>query len=318
MKFPLYHQLIIIISIAIIFNIVLLWISPLPIIGSIPRESHTEDHSLPSNKCVFRTYPPNRYYYPDGLSNYNELPDFLTQSTYIRGKKPIILNEQTRKLCTDTPWEKQRFDGRLPYSDGFNPSLLPLSNVYNTTSLQPISNLFGKEVVKSMFLSFLRFGDSQCSYRDNNVTKATYNISTHDWLGNGEREGLEPALAIFLNSKLETIDQSNIFVELDADFGIGKRKGGRVDITKKRKLLDTSGEKYEYAHVTRRMDDIRAIVHQGQIWISYYGPDYGFDNGNIVLNRLYFDISPNEKKKVYLYIKASEVQVICCGVSCIS
>ena len=79
MKFPLYHRFIIIISIAIIINIVLsIWISPLPITGSIPRESFTEDDSLPSNKCVFRTYPPNRYYYPDGLINYNELPDFLT------------------------------------------------------------------------------------------------------------------------------------------------------------------------------------------------------------------------------------------------
>ena len=168
-----------------------------------------------------------------------------------------------------------------------------------------------------MFLAFLRFSDSQCSYRDSDMEKTLYNISTHNWLGNGERDGLEPALAIILHSKLETIDQSNIFVELDADFGIGKRKGGLEDITKRRKLLDPSGEKYEYAHVTKRMDDIRAVAHQGQIWISYYGPDYGYD-GNIVRNRLYFDHSPSDKSKVYLYIKASEVQVICCGVSCIS
>ena len=285
----------------------------------ISSEYSTNDDDMP-NKCIFRTYPPHRYYYHDDFNNYNELPDFLKQSTYIRGKEPIILNEPVKKLCIDTPWENQRFDGRLPFSDGFNPSLLPLSTtVYNTTYMQPISNLFGKEVVQSMFLSFLRFGDSQCSYRDNNITKALYNISTHNWLGNGEREGMEPPLAIFLNSKLETIDQSNVFVELDADFGIGKRKGGRVDITKRHKLLDPiEGRKYEYAHVTKRMDDIRAIVHQGEIWISYYGPDYGFDNGNIVLNRLYFDHSPSDMSKVYLYVKASEVQVVCCGVSYIS
>ena len=95
MKFPLYHRFIIIISIAIIINIVLsIWISPLPITGSIPRESYTEDDSLPSNKCVFRTYPPNRYYYPDGLINYNELPDFLTQRPISVGRSLLFSMNQ--------------------------------------------------------------------------------------------------------------------------------------------------------------------------------------------------------------------------------
>ena len=281
------------------------------------RDSLPQAHSMSNpeevRQCFFRKYPPHRYYYSEQAS---ELPPFLSTSEYIRGKAPIILNtEPPKKICVDEPWEIDRFDWRLPFSDGFNPSIVSLSSAGLTSiAIAPLQDFFGREAVDGMFIAFLRFGDSFCSYRDNDKTKEMYNLSTHRWLGLGERRGLEPTIAVILDSKLEWVAQSIVMVELDADFGVGKENGGRVDVTKMQKLSG-SGGKYKFVHVAKRLDDIRVFVNQGFLWISYYGPDYGFDNGNIVMNKVHFDRSPKDSSKVYLYIRASEVEVACCGVS---
>ena len=248
---------------------------------------HSRSDPKEVRQCFFREYPSHRYYY-DQLES--ELPQFLSNSTYIRGKAPILLNsEPAKKICVDEPWEMDRFEWRMPYSDGFNPSIVPL----NDPALTPMSigcmhDLFGKEAVGGMVLAFLRFGDSQCSYHDNAKTKEKFNINTNEWIGHGKRKGLEPTVAVFLDSNLEWVAQSIVMVELDAEWGVGKENGARVERTKMHKLSDSeSGEsKYKFAHVAKRLDDIRAFVRGGAIWISYYGPDHGFDNGNIVMSKV--------------------------------
>eukprot|EP00578_Thalassiosira_sp_NH16_P032605 CAMPEP_0181080542 /NCGR_PEP_ID=MMETSP1071-20121207/2622_1 /TAXON_ID=35127 /ORGANISM="Thalassiosira sp., Strain NH16" /LENGTH=475 /DNA_ID=CAMNT_0023162025 /DNA_START=181 /DNA_END=1606 /DNA_ORIENTATION=+ len=258
-------------------------------------------HSVDNKKqeqvrqCAFRTYPPHRYYYSDPT---HKLPGFLADSTYIRGIAPTILDaDPAKKICIDQPWEKERFDGRLPFSDGFNPSLV-------THVPRHVMALFGKEAAQGMFLVFMRLGDSLCAYRDSDETKEKYNISSHD-IPNGV-----PNVAMILDSNFERVDQSAVQVELDADFGVGEADGGITDVTKMQRLSYEG--KHKFAHEARNLEDMKAFMHHGEVWISYYGPDYGY-NGNLVLNKVHFDLSPRDRSRFYVYIKASEAQVICCG-----
>mmetsp|Transcript_3926 Transcript_3926/g.9958 ORF Transcript_3926/g.9958 Transcript_3926/m.9958 type:complete len:575 (-) Transcript_3926:57-1781(-) len=261
-------------------------------------------HSVDNKKqeqvrqCAFRTSPPHRYYYSDPT---HKLPGFLADSTYIRGIAPTILDaDPAKKICIDQPWEKERFDGRLPFSDGFNPSLLAVHAPH------PMIDLYGKEAARSMmFLAFLRFSGSSCSYRDDNEMKEKFNISSHSF------PGVRNVITI-LDSNFEWVDQSPILVELDADFGIdGGEQGWWGGTLTKMERLSYEG-KYKFAHVARFLEDIKAFVHQGEVWISYLGQDYGY-NGNLVLNKVHFDVAPWDRSRIFIYIKASEAIVICCG-----
>jgi hypothetical protein len=151
---------------------------------------------------------------------------------------------------------------------------------------------------------------SQCSYLDDDATKAAYNLSERDWLAGVSSH--EPSVAVFLDSNMEWLGQSTVYVELDADFGIGKRNGGVVGVTRMQQLASEDNAGYRFAHVAKQLEDIRAFVRrQGrEIWICYYGPDYGY-TGRLGINRVHFDEFPGGTVRVY--IKASEVQMICCG-----
>jgi len=90
-------------------------------------------NTLNTDKCDFRSYPPNRLY---GLHSQNQ-PNFVADAEYIRGKRPIILNpvdkdgiEQSTavKVCLDTTsWESLNDkDGqlRLPFT-GISNQVVP-------------------------------------------------------------------------------------------------------------------------------------------------------------------------------------------------
>jgi hypothetical protein len=115
-----------------------------------PSSMNTNSTIRHQRHCAFRTYPPHRYYY-----HRHRLPSppFLTDATYIRGALPSVLLEEgnpppaTKKICIERRQEEDEkggdlhgSDGRLPYTDGFNPSIVPLSNF--TTVLAQVSTPF--------------------------------------------------------------------------------------------------------------------------------------------------------------------------------
>ena len=93
--------------------------------GKATRSKPQKKTALNTDKCDFRSYPPNRLY---GLYSDNQ-PAFLADAEYIRGKRPIIINPTDKdgieqspavKVCLDTTsWESLNDnDGqmRLPFT----------------------------------------------------------------------------------------------------------------------------------------------------------------------------------------------------------
>ena len=239
-----------------------------------------------NESCQLRKYPPRRYY---GLNNHDKegknLPDFL-QTEYIYGKAPRLLQTSSKnyggstKLCVDqSPWYQNQ--GRLPYADGTNPSLLRI--VDNPKIHSSITGMFP---AKAYYLATICMTDSQCSWKDSPQEQIEYKLSTQ----NGP--STVRTVLLVLDEHFHTIQEATVYTLIDANFGrrIRPKENGNL-------------EKRSFA-----LDDARLFTYQGDIWISYReGKVFGYDKQ--VLNRLHISTSPS----LEFTLKASEVETLCCG-----
>jgi hypothetical protein len=248
-----------------------------------PRKSNAVvkklDNQNNSLACLFREYPKRRYYGLDGDSQ----PDFLQNAEYIHGKLPVMLQVDTStqtKLCVNqTQWkDAPTKNGKLPFADGTNPSLL---------RLERLPSLDTPNIQGATFLATISMTNSLCSWKDTEQDKKDYHISQRT------KPATIQSLLLWLDANFQTMHQTTILLERDAQWG-GKRTPA---------LKDNSGN---YIRDIRALDDARLFVHSNRAWISYRdGPNFGYDKQ--VLNPLHLESLDT------CIIKASESVPFCCG-----
>jgi hypothetical protein len=250
---------------------------------TLPSAKESKDMSVLSinnNHCEFRFYPDRRYY---GLSN-SEKPDFLLHTEYIFGEPPTLLSDirnSKHKLCSNqTEWLDQDDEGRMPFADGTNPSILHIDRV---RAVKEYDDWKGLGVV---YLATLCMTNSQCQFKDTSEEIEKFKLSTK------EKPNTLRTVLLLLNERFEVIRQSTIMFQRDALWG-------------KRKLKPVMEGNKKFATQIRPLDDARLFVYQRKIWISFRdGPAFGYDKQ--VLNPLHFF-------KDRVSIRASETLSFCCG-----
>ena len=291
------------------------------------KETKDEVTEQPStkefNRCHFRTYMSHRFY---GLNRpSSEQPSFLMnnqEAIYINGKWPTILpsdyTDPYHKICIDqTEWDNDHPDN-WPFGDGQNPSIASLaSSPYGQSSssseetpsrldysknAKPLKEFISAQKshidVNDLFLGVTVFGNAKCAWNMTVPDKIEYKYSTRDI----NSKPVEQTMILILNENFETIHQSILVLEQDADWGTARKK-----IQKK-----TFGDGM-FIRSTQQMDDARIFFHDGNPYVLYRnGPKFGYDKQ--IQNPLHFDIQTIlNKKRLVAYVKASETFTICCG-----
>jgi hypothetical protein len=277
-----------------------------------PKSSTTLKPSVNLNNpaCVFRKYPPRRYY---GLND-SKWPDFLETADYIFGERPQLLTQPEGgtavKLCVDqSEWDhpNQQNDSSssttLPFADGTNPSILRLHN--NPRIHTSITDMFPKE---AKFLATICMTNSQCAWKDSPQEIQDYHISTRQ----------EPitvrTILLVLDEHYGVLQEATMYLHVDAKYG------RRI-----RPQMDSQTGNYPVKAMA--LDDARLFTNHGQIWVSYReGPNFGYDKQ--VLNPVHFHLTPpptttttttttsanqNKKQTFEVTLKASETTTFCCG-----
>ena len=227
------------------------------------EEEISSKSSTKIDRCSFRTYQPEHYYFLD--TPLQEQPDFLTKNTkYIRGNLPFVINPNLtpKKLCIDTSeWEDMEDDKR-PFSDGQNPSIVSLqSGRIDRGHISVFNEAYGDESLNDMYLGLLLFGDSQCRW---NLTKAELNERSFSPL---EEPPTKRSMVLLMDKKLKVLDRSVLFLEHDARWGEKRLKYPKKE--------DGHGG-YERSIV--ELDDARIFVHEGMPHVLYRnGPAYGYE-----------------------------------------
>jgi hypothetical protein len=229
-------------------------------------------------KCSFREYKPHRYYPLDDLSE-----KFLSDSEYIRGELPFVINPHTKdaersmpkKLCTDTSeWEDIQ-EGYRPFSDGQNPSFISLAhnflNVETGNGSDPnidrtastLVKLYGSEEMKKMFLGLLLFGDSQCRW---NMTPDELDKSRFSPL---QKAPSKRSMVMVLNENLDPIGRAILQLEHDASWGTTRKKYG----------IKRTADGNDFQRSIVELDDARLFFHEGKLHVLYRnGPSFGYDS----------------------------------------
>mmetsp|Transcript_3216 Transcript_3216/g.7530 ORF Transcript_3216/g.7530 Transcript_3216/m.7530 type:complete len:507 (+) Transcript_3216:91-1611(+) len=252
---------------------------------SIPHAEETKKFATPSDTCQYRQYPPRRYYHLQDMT-----PSFL-QVEYIYGELPQLLIDHNResqgnsnkKLCVNqSAWYQTDSDGRLPFADGTNPSLLKIKKD------NPI--IIASNLPKgAYYLATICMTNSQCAWKDTPEEQLEYKLSTQT-----EPSTVRTVLLV-LNDQFETLQEATITTIIDAPFG--KR-------IKPKASLD---EEQIFA-----LDDARLFWHKDEIWVSYReGKQFGYDKQ--VLNKVHISTSTSNNNKLSVTLKASEVETLCCG-----
>jgi len=263
------------------------------------------------DKCSFRKYKPNRYYPVNETSE-----SFLSDSEYIRGKLPFIINPRNdsdsdnktgpTKICIDTSeWETVDDDHR-PFSDGQNPSFVSLAHdAYNLhddhhtpriekSTIQPLEEIYGSDEIDNMFLGLLLFGDSQCRWNMSAKVMEEYHFSP--LLEAPQKR----SMVLILNGSMEPVGQAVLQLELDKTWGEKRKRHN-----KKKK---ENGEGYE--RIIVELDDARLFFHNGKLHVLYRnGPSFGYDKQ--LQNPIH--ITKVGEDKFEAYIKSSETFSVCCG-----
>ncbi|KAL7536481.1 hypothetical protein ACHAWF_005476 [Thalassiosira exigua] len=277
---------------------------------------------LNHDKCAFRSYPSTRLY---GLSSKPQ-PKFLSETAYIRGQWPIIINPTENdetpggknsrqstpvKVCLDTTsWENLiDKDGkeRLPFTDGHNPSVVSLApNPYGHERLDPAhlkplaSGIPQHDSLESLFLGVTIFGGGQCKFGFSPGEVDDYRFSQRDDPTGGKRTVvavLAPQDSAEL-SPFQTIAQATLLLERDEKYG-----------TSRRRAIQPEKSNSGFARMHQEFDDPRLFFHLGMIWILYRnGPLFGYNDQ--IHNPIHFEeASPADianGAKFVAYVKASE------------
>lgn len=256
--------------------------------------------------CNFRKYPPRRYF---GLSDDKDsLPDFLVgkEVEYIYGQLPQLIQPSSlkssgrkqNKLCVDqSSWTQRPGDGRLPFADGTNPSILKVAN--NSRVDDSIKQLLGPN---AYYLTTICMTDSQCAWRDTPQEQVEYNLSTLS------KPSTVRTVLLVLDEHFQTLYEETIMTDVD------------VSIRKRLRRVATVEGDGQYPQKILALDDARLFTYQGQVWVSYReGKIFGYDKQ--VLNRIHFDdvsnarsISTSSSSSAFVPIlKTSDTETLCCG-----
>lgn len=235
------------------------------------------------DKCSFRKYKPKRYYPVNDTSE-----SFLSDSEYIRGKLPFIINPRSdkevdvnanesmpKKVCIDTSgWESVDADHR-PFSDGQNPSFVSLAHdAYSLhddhhtprierSTIKPLQEIYGSDEIDNMFLGLLLFGDSQCRWNMSEEELEEYHFSPL------QAAPQKRSMVLILNGSMEPVGEAVLELELDKTWGEKRKRHN------KKKKED--GEGYERTIV--ELDDARLFFHNGKLHVLYRnGPSFGYDS----------------------------------------
>lgn len=299
-------------------------------------------------KCAFRTYPPYRYY--NLTAPLAELPTFLSEAEYIRGRLPFVINAHdvsatsaaaattsTRKICIDTSeWDKIE-PNHLPFSDGQNPSIVSLSSRnFHKEYIAPLTKLYGTDdgegdddsngSLENMFLGLLLVGNAECNWKMSAEDIEAYHFSTH------KEAQTHRAVVVLLNEQMQTVYQTTLLLEHDAPWG-------KIRPSPAKPLHNDgegggSGRPMRYERSMIHFGDPRFFFHNGQIHVLYrQGSKFGYSDQ--IQNPLHFEeifttttttrttASTNitayegaingNKKGFAAYLKASETFTVCCG-----
>ncbi|KAL7506604.1 hypothetical protein ACHAXN_003853 [Cyclotella atomus] len=256
--------------------------------------------AINTDKCQFRTYPPNRLY---GLSSSNQR-SFLSEATYIRGQYPIILHPSSKertatKLCIDTTsWENLSND-QLPFTDGHNPSIISLDSnrIDHVQYLEPISKVINS--LDSLYMAITVFGSGQCKFGLSPEQVNTYHFSTLEGVPNGKRAVISIHSSPESNPPFNTILQTTLLLEQDSRYGSNKR------------ALPPSQNGTIYNRIHVEFDDPRFFFHNRQIWVLYRnGPLFGYNDQ--IHNPVHFEYN-TVSGALEAHVKASETVRVCCG-----
>lgn len=261
------------------------------------------NHQPPMTCKGPRLYPPIKYY---GLSTpLSQKPDFLTGDTlYIRGKNPFVLQPDLRKkMCIDTSlWENLSDNNdEYPFSDGQNPSVVSFSSTsydledrVSAESIRPIEDYLESPGLHEIYGSVVYVGGAQCSFDMSDDQRKRYRFSSIPF-GNPPTTR---SLFLLLNKDFDTIFQGTI--ELLNDLP----KWGKIKLQ-------------EGAKTIPKLDDPRLFFFRGELWVLYRnGEGFGFESQ--LHNKIHFDMvedttATTNKRKLNVYIKASETVTSCCG-----
>lgn len=243
--------------------------------AAVTSTSNADDTST----CSFRHYPPRRYY---GLTGADQ-PDFLSQAEYIYGELPSLLSTsfQMEKLCVNqADWLTKEDDGRLPFADGTNPSILHVERLKETPHY---NELLDQGVT---YIATICMTNSQCQWKDTEEEVEEYKLSKRD------KPNTVLTVLLLLNADFKVLQETTIAMQRDAVWG-------------NRKLRPEPDGSGGFATTVRALDDARLFVYMGKVWVSYRdGKAFGYDKQ--VLNPLHIDGTS-------VTIKASETVSFCCG-----
>ena len=274
--------------------------------------THHQRHEVHHPSCLFREYPPTRYY---GLDQKVQ-PKFLRDADYIYGKKPILLQLQQNtgsttnyedrndssssqyngKFCVDQS-EWQPSHDEPPFADGTNPSILLLDRMKN----HPLYESFQHIGVK--YVATLCFTNSQCAWKNDTPNdKLRYGISNRS----------EPltvrTMLLLLDGHGRTLHSTTIYLQFDDDNN--SSSWGR---RKKHSTTTTDGTANEGSVLQiRALDDARLFINgpQHQLWVSFReGKIFGYDRQVIMQVHMEF-VNGNTLKAI---VKSSETATFCCG-----
>jgi len=247
--------------------------------------------------CKFRTYKPPRHY------NLNESiesqPSFLSEAKYIRGKLPFVINpdlQGLQKICIDTSeWETED-NGRLPFSDGQNPSLVSImdtSSKIGENNITPLEKIYGLERIKGMYLGLVLFGDAQCRWNLSQEELKAQNFSAL------QEPPTKRTLVVAFDENRIPVGHAVLELLHDAPWG---------ETRKKLPPKPTSDGGFERS--IKELDDARFFFHNGSLHVLYRnGPYFGYEEQ--VQHPVHIEAAGDGKFKAY--IKASEVFQVCCG-----
>lgn len=232
-----------------------------------------EDAST-SNQCEFRQYPPHRFY---GLNRTNEIY-FLNTTKYLWGKYPTLLAvKKSAKICIDqSKWQQ----GNVPFADATNPSVLSVTRIkkHLPDNHEILSFMEQKGAHYLASVTFKYIMACEYPFPDNRPTPETMRT-----------------VLVMLDEHMQTITQTTLVIELDADWGF-------------RKQIKT-GDLYERQMII--FDDARLFVHGGQVWAGYKH----YDSGRVLMevqmfSPLKFEINKDTWEAI---APASQTRYACCG-----
>ncbi|GKY96219.1 hypothetical protein MPSEU_000581800 [Mayamaea pseudoterrestris] len=238
-----------------------------------------------SSSCRLREYPSHRYYHwSRELSDKSKHPSFLTDSEYIYGEWPKILDmiSPPQKLCVDqSDWlPKDASSSRvstvntLPFADGTNPSIVSMQRLLQYAP--SVHETIHKLHPTAKYIATACMTNSQCTWPEATPPQKPIVVLT---------------VFMILDASFQSLHQTTITLERDSAWGRQPQPLQQVD-----------------QHATPALDDARLFVHDHQLWISYReGHVFGYESQ--VLNPVHFSV----EETLSVYIKTSETTSFCCG-----